>query len=68
MLLGFYPTGPRGALVLPPDSEIVALVSIRSSSGIQPGRCSLIEPKIALTEDYGVLVGRTLVDAQCIIG
>ena len=50
--------------VLPPDSEIVALVSIRSSSGVQPGRCSLIEPKIALKEDYDVLVGRTLVDAS----
>ena len=48
-------------LVLPPDSEIVAPVSIRSPSGIQPGLCSLIEPHIALTESYGVLVGRTLV-------
>ena len=52
------------SLVLPPDSEIVAPVSIRSPSGIQPGRCSLIEPKIAITENYGVLVGRTLVDAS----
>ena len=52
------------SLVLPPDSEIVAPVSIRSSSGIQPGRCSLIETKIALTEDYGVLVSRTRVDAS----
>ena len=51
------------SLVLPPDSEIVAPVLIRSPSGIQPGRCSLIEPQIALTESYGVLVGRTLVDA-----
>ena len=52
------------SLVLPPDSEIVAPVSFRSSSGIQPGRCSLIEPKIALAEDYGVLMGRTLVDVS----
>ena len=36
------------SLVLPPDSEIVAPVSIRSPSGVQPGRCSLIEPQIAL--------------------
>ena len=31
------------SLVLPPDSEIVAPVSICSPSGIQPGRCSLVE-------------------------
>ena len=41
-------------LVLPLDSEIVAPVSICSPSGIKPGRCSLIEPQIALTEGYGV--------------
>ena len=52
------------SLVFPPNSEIVTPVLIRSSSGIQPGRCSLIEPKIALTEDYGVLIGRTLIDAS----
>ena len=52
------------SLVLPPDSEIVAPVSIRSSSGIQLGRCSLIKPKIALTEDYGFVVSRTMVDAS----
>ena len=50
------------SLVLPPDSEIVAPVSIRSPSGIQLGWCSLIEPQIALTEIYGVLVGHTLID------
>ena len=50
------------SLVLPPDSEVVAPVSIRSPSGVQPGRCSLIESYIALTETYGVLVGHTLVD------
>ena len=41
----------KGSLVLPPDSEIVAPVSIRSS-GIQPGLCSLIESKIPI---YGKL-------------
>ena len=50
----------KNLLVLPPDSEVVAPLSIR----VQPGRCSLIEPYIALTESYGVLVGRTLVDAS----
>ena len=34
------------SLVLPPDSEIVAAVTVRSPSGIQLGRCSLIEPKL----------------------
>ena len=52
------------SLVLLPDSEIVAPVSIRSPSGIQPGRCSLIGPKIAITESYGVLVCRILVDTS----
>ena len=52
------------SLVLLPDSEIVAPVSIRSPSGIQPGWCSLIEPNIAITENYGVLVGRILVDTS----
>ena len=52
------------SLVLPLDSEVVAPVSIFSPSGVQPGRCSLIEPYIALTERYGVLLGRTLVEAS----
>ena len=51
-------------VVLPPDSEIVVPVSIRSSSGVRPGSCSLVEPSGGLTEDYGVVVGRTLVDAS----
>ena len=38
------------SLVLLPDSEIVAPVSIRSPSGIQPGWCSLIESKIAISQ------------------
>ena len=41
-------------LVLPPDSEIGAPVLIHSQSGIQPGRCSLIEPQIALTASVAV--------------
>ena len=52
------------SLVMPPDSEVVAPVSVRSPSGIWPGPCSLVEPCMNLTEDYGVLVGRTLVDAS----
>ena len=52
------------SLVLSPDCEIVAPVLIHSPSGIQLGRCSLIEPKITITENYGVLVGGTLVDAS----
>ena len=51
------------SVVLPRDSEVVAPVSVRSSSGIRPGPCSLMEPCRSLMDDYGVLVGRTLVDA-----
>ena len=51
-------------VVLPPDSEIVTPVSVRSASNIQPGSCSLVEPSGGLMEDYGVVVGRTLVDAS----
>ena len=51
-------------VVMPPHSEVVAPVSIRSASGIQPGPCSLVEPCMDLTEEYGVIVGRTLVDAS----
>ena len=51
-------------VVLPPDSEVVAPVSVRISSGIRPGPCSLLEPCMTLTEDIGVLVGRALVDAS----
>ena len=45
-------------VVLPPDSDVVAPVSVRSTSGIRPGLCSMVEPCMDLTEDYGV----TLVD------
>ena len=48
------------AVVLPPDSEVVAEFSI---SGGQLGTCALIDPKWELTEQFGVLVGHTLVDA-----
>ena len=52
------------SVVQPPDSEIVAVVSVRSPSGIRPGPCSLVEPCMALTEDGFNIVGRTLVDAS----
>ena len=54
----------KGSLVMPPDSEIVAPVSIRSLAGIPLGQCSLIEPDLIITDNYGVLVGRNLVDAS----
>ena len=52
----------KGSLVMPPDSEMVVPVSIRSPSGIPPGRCSMIEPDLDIMESYVVLVGCTLVD------
>ena len=48
------------AVVLPPDSEVVAEFSI---TGGQLGTCALINPNWELTEEFGVLVGHTLVDA-----
>ena len=33
-------------------------------AGIPLGRCSLIEPGMAIMEEYGVLVGRTLFDTS----
>ena len=45
----------EGSLVVPPDSEIVAPVSILSPSGIPPDHCSMIGLN-------GVLVGPTFVD------
>ena len=47
-------------VVLPPDSEVVANFSI---DGGQLGTCALINPNRDLTEDFGVIVGHTLVDA-----
>ena len=52
------------SVVLSPDSEVVAPVSIRSPAGIRLGPCSLMEPCMALAEDYGVLGGRALVDTS----
>ena len=49
------------AVVLPPDSEIVAPFSV---SGGRLGPCTLVELSRSLTEEYGVVVGHTLVDAS----
>ena len=54
----------KTSVVLPLDSEIVAPISVRSPSGVRPGSCSLVEPSRGLTEDYGVVVGHTLVDVS----
>ena len=56
-LNGFLTT----SVVIPPDSEIVAPFSV---SGIRPNGCALVEPSRILTEEYGVAVGHTLVDAS----
>ena len=48
------------AVVLPPDSEVVAEFSI---TGGQLGNCALIDPNWELAEEFGVMVGDTLVDA-----
>ena len=50
--------------MLPPDSEFVAPVTIHTPVGVSPGRCLLVDPDVDITENYGVLVGRTLVDAS----
>ena len=49
------------SVVLPPDSEIVAPFSV---SGVRLGSCALVEPSRSLAEEYGVVVGHTLVDAS----
>ena len=41
------------AVVIPPDSEIVAQFSV---SGVKPNGCALVEPSRILTEKYGRLV------------
>ena len=51
----------KTSVVLPPDSKIVAPFSV---SGIRPNGCALVEPSRTLTEEYGVVVGHTLVDAS----
>ena len=48
------------AVVLPPVSEVVAEFSI---TGEELGSCALIDPNWELTEEFGVMVGHTLVDA-----
>ena len=47
--------------VLPPESEIVVPFSV---SGVWPNCCVLLEPSRTLTEECGVIVGHTLVDAS----
>ena len=49
------------AVVLPPDSEVVASFSL---NGGYLGSCALIVPDRDLTEQFGVVVGHTLVDAS----
>ena len=49
------------AVVLPPDSEVVASFLI---NGGHLGTCALINPNWDLTEEFGVVVGHTLVDAS----
>ena len=48
------------SVVIPPDSEIV--------SGIRPNGCALVEPSRILTEEHGIVVGHTLVDASSCSG
>ena len=49
------------AVVLPPDSEVVAPFSL---NGGHLGSCALIVPDRDLAEEFGVVVGHTLVDAS----
>ena len=49
------------SVAFPPDSEIVAQFSV---SGIRLNGCVLVEPSRILTEEYGIVVGHTLVDAS----
>ena len=53
------------SVVIPQDSEIVTNFSV---SGIRPNSCALVEPSRCLTEEYGVVVGHTLVDASSCSG
>ena len=50
----------EGSRVVPPDSDIVTPVSIRTPAV----HCSMIEPNSTITESYGVVVGCTLVDTS----
>ena len=49
------------AVVLPPDSEVVAPFAL---NGGQLGTCALVVPSRELTEEFGVVVGHTLVDTS----
>ena len=53
------------SVVIPPDSEIVANFSV---SGIRTNGCVLVQPSRCVTEEYGVVVGHTLVDASSCSG
>ena len=46
------------SVVIPPDSEIVAQLSV---SGIKRNGCALVGPSRILTEECGIVVGHTLV-------
>ena len=48
-------------VVLPPDNEVVASFSL---NGGQLHTCALIDPNRDLMEEFGVVVGHTLVDAS----
>ena len=48
-------------MVIPPDSDFVVKFLV---SGIRPHGCTLVEPTRCLTEEYGVVVGHTLMDAS----
>ena len=48
------------AVVLPPDSEVVGEFCI---TGTRRDSCALIDPNWELTEEFGVVIGHTLVDA-----
>ena len=50
-------------VVLPPDSEIVAPFSV---SGVRPNYCAMVEPSRTLTEEYGVIVGHTLLHSRLV--
>ena len=53
------------SVVIPPDSEIVAQFAV---SGVRPNGFALVEPSRRPTEEYGVVVGHTLVDASSCSG
>ena len=53
------------AVVIPPDSEIVAQFSV---TVVRPNGCALVEPSRILMEEYGIVVGHMLVDASSCSG